>query len=138
MVFITTSPFADGEPRYSNSATRSLPAACRDTGELIAAANRILDEIWRPGFRYMKAGVLLLDLVPEAHEQGSLFATPKPAEADGKQALMGTLDRLNQDMGRGVVRFAAEGLRKAWRMRQERRSPAYTTRWDELPRVKAS
>lgn len=138
MVFVTTSPFADGEPRYSNSATRSLPAACRDTGELIAAANRILDEIWRPGFRYMKAGVLLLDLVPEAHEQGSLFATPKPAEAAEKQALMGTLDRLNQDMGRGVVRFAAEGLRKAWRMRQERRSPAYTTRWDELPTVKAS
>ena len=49
---------------------------------------------------------------------------------------MSVLDRLNRDLGRGTVAYAAEGLRKAWRMKQEHRSPAYTTRWDELPVVR--
>ncbi|MBU0741378.1 translesion error-prone DNA polymerase V subunit UmuC [bacterium] len=135
-VFITTSPFNEREPRYSNSATRALPGATRDSGELIAAAIDALDEIWKPGYRYMKAGVMLLDLVPESHDQGALFAAPQPRSRGRSSSLMDVLDRLNRDLGRGTVRYATEGLRKAWRMKQEHRSPAYTTRWDQLPVVR--
>ncbi len=136
MVFIATSPFNEREPRYSNSATRALPGATCDSGELIAAAVDALDEIWRPGYRYMKAGVMLLDLVPESHDQGSLFAAPRPHTRGRSRRLMNVLDHLNRDLGRGTVRYAAEGLRKAWRMKQEHRSSAYTTRWDQLPVVR--
>ncbi|MBC8423842.1 translesion error-prone DNA polymerase V subunit UmuC [bacterium] len=135
MIFMTTSPFNEQEPGYGNSATRALPGASDDSGELIAAAVDALDEIWKPGYRYMKAGVMLLDIVPESHDQGSLFASPRAARAarGRTRRLMDVLDHLNRDLGRGTVRYAAEGLRKAWRMKQEHRSPAYTTRWDQLP-----
>ena len=137
-VFIATSPFNEREPRYHNGATRPLPGACRDSGEILGAALDALSEIWRPGYRYMKAGVMLLDLVPEAHDQGTLFAEPCRAPADDGRSnrLMSVLDRLNRDLGRGTVAYAAEGLRKAWRMKQEHRSPAYTTRWEDLPVVR--
>lgn len=136
-VFLATSPFNEAEPRYHNGATRPLPGACCDSGEIIGAALDALSEIWRPGYRYMKAGVMLLDIVPESHDQGTLFAAPADGAArDRSNILMGVLDRLNRDLGRGTVAYAAEGLRKAWRMKQEHRSPAYTTRWDELPVVR--
>jgi len=136
LVFVTTGTFNEHEPRYSNSATRALPVATHDSGELIAAAVDALDGIWRPGYRYMKAGVMLLDIVPESHDQGALFDAPRPQSRGRTRRLMGALDRLNRDLGRGTVRYAAEGLRKAWRMKQEHRSPAYTTRWDQLPVVR--
>jgi DNA polymerase V len=136
MVFIATSPFNKAEPRYHNSATRALPDASQDSGEIIGAAIDALAEIWRPGYRYMKAGVMLLDIVPETHHQGTLFAAPRDTLRARSGRLMGTLDRLNRNLGRGTVGYAAEGLRKAWRMKQEHRSPAYTTRWDQLPVVR--
>ncbi len=136
MVFIATSPFNEAEPRYHNSATRALPDASQDSGEIIGAAIDALANIWRPGYRYMKAGVMLLDIVPETHHQGTLFAAPRDASRARSGNLMGALDRLNRNLGRGTVGYAAEGLRKAWRMKQEHRSPAYTTRWDQLPVVR--
>jgi len=148
MVFIQTSPFNPTEPSYQNSAVRTLPHASRDTGEIIRAATSALQEIWRPGYRYMKAGVMLLDLSPEDIVQQELFSTPVvrdaavslgPNPGPGRQSLLDVLDRLNQRMGRGTLQYAAEGEGegRAWRMRQEHKSPAYTTRWNDLPVARA-
>ncbi|HPF35982.1 MAG TPA: Y-family DNA polymerase [Candidatus Krumholzibacteria bacterium] len=146
MVFLQTSPFNEAEPYYQNSAVRTLARPSRETGEIVAAAVDALSEIWRGGYRYMKAGVMLLDLSPEDVVQQELFppaaarvAAPRrrPAPAPGRQHLMDVLDRLNERLGRGTVQVAAEGEGRAWRMRQEHRSPAYTTRWADLPVARA-
>lgn len=135
-VFLQTGHHDAGAARYANSTTVALPRATQDTGELIRAATAALDRIWKPGYRYQKAGVLLLDLVHESAEQPVLFGDGQEAARAESGRLMGTLDRLNRAMGRGTVRYAAEGLRRMWRMKQERRSPAYTTRWNDLPVAK--
>ena len=91
--------------------------------------------IFKEGLRYKRAGVLLTGLSPQEQVQLNLF---NRAHYDGRQkALMATLDRINERFGRGTVRLGAEGLQQAWAMKQDRRSPRYTTRWDEVPVVHA-
>lgn len=139
MVFIQTSPFNENDPFYQNSAVRTVAPPARDSGELIGIALDALDAIWKDGYRYMKAGVMLLDLGPEDVIQERLF--DDAADADGTASergrLLGVLDRLNEKMGRGTLHYAAEGDGRAWKMRQEHRSPGYTTRWGELPVARA-
>ena len=72
-----------------------------------------------------------MDLHGEDQAQGVLFAVSAPA----RPVLMDVIDRANARWGRGTLKVAAEGVRKPWQMKRERVSPAYTTRWDELPRV---
>jgi DNA polymerase V len=135
-VFLQTSEHDRDTPQYGNAATVPLTRATQDTGELIRAAMDALDRIWKPDHRYLKAGVMLLDLVPEDADQTVLFGALGATKRRESQRLMHVLDDVNRDQGAGTVRYAAEGLRKAWRMKQERRSPAYTTRWDQLPVAK--
>ena len=73
---------------------------------------------------------MLMDLHGEDQAQGSCSRSPP-----GAPALMQVIDRANAQWGRGTLRLASEGVGKPWQMRRERVSPAYTTRWDELPRV---
>ena len=89
--------------------------------------------VFKPGYDFMKAGVMLLDLVPEGQEQGEL-ALDDDAEASTR--LMGAVDAINDRYGKGVIRVASAGVqvkKREWEMRQELRTPRYTTRWDELP-----
>lgn len=136
MLFIGTSPFNQSEPSYRNSVTVPLPVATRDTVTLIRAAISGLDRIYKPDYRYMKAGVMLLDLVPEGSEQIVLFDAPTSGQVEDSRNLMSAVDQANQEHGNGSVRFAAEGRGHASRIKQEMRSPAYTTRWEDLPIVK--
>jgi DNA polymerase V len=107
----------------------------RDTGALIRAALRGFDRIYRPGYAYHKAGVLLMDLVPATLAQATLFQT---AVEDSARAAhrMEVLDRINQRYGRETLRYASAALSDQWRMRAQLKSPAYTTRWAELPIIK--
>jgi DNA polymerase V len=136
MLFIGTSPFNKQEPQYRNSVTVPLPVATGDTVALIRAAIGGLDSIYKPDYRYMKAGVMLLDLVPEGAEQIVMFNAPDAGEVEDSRNLMTAVDQANHEHGSGAVRFAAEGRGHASRIKQEMRSPAYTTRWRELPIVK--
>ena len=133
-VFITTNPFTD-EPQYRNTVTLTLPVATSDTAELLAYARIGTDHIFAAGFRYKKAGVLLTELVPAQQIQLSLFDT-KDRERSAR--LMAAVDYLNTQMGAGTVRYAAMGVQPRWHMRSARRSPRYTTRWEELVVVMAS
>lgn len=116
-------------PQYHGYTCVPLVQASDDTLALNQAAQAALRALYRPGYAYKKAGVVLLEIAPREILQTDLFAVPP----DPRRArLMATLDQLNRDWGRGTVRIGAEGLSDDWHMRQQRRSPCYTTRLDQL------
>lgn len=128
-VFLHTNQFKD-DPQYSNSLTVRLPVATDTTHELITAALQGVRKIWRDGFAYKKAGVMFVGLVPASQMQADLF--------DGKdrtrsKKLMAALDSINERFGSGTLQYASSGVRKEWKATFHRRSPAFTTSWDELP-----
>ena len=137
LVFIRTSPFRPGE-QYSRSVVVPLVRPSADTGVLVRAALLGLQAIYRPGFRYAKAGVMLLDLMPDALLQGDLFLgdTSDLHGVPDKTRLMLALDNINTRFGKGTLQLASAGLegkRSLWGMKQERRTPAYTTDWRDIP-----
>lgn len=130
-VFVTLNPFKPSETQYAATKTINLPVAMSDTGKLAKAAVRPLEVVWRPDIHYEKAGVVLLNLIPAGQVQGDLWHQP---DSDRRKSLMRTLDRINAEHGRGTLSLALSG-RKPGGMRAEKRSPRYTTDWDELLRV---
>lgn len=133
-VFLTTNPFTD-EPQYSNALALRLPVATDATPELLRVALQGIETIFREGFRYNKAGVMLLELVPVSQVQTNLF---DHADRERSKRLMKAMDSLNAREGADTVRFAASGFTQRWRTRFARRSPAYTTNWNDLVRARAS
>lgn len=129
-VFIRTSPHAQGEIFYGNSAGESLTIPTQDTRDLIEVAMRSLDRIWLEGRRYMKAGIMLDDFTPNGVSQLNLFDENKP-RANSAQ-LMKVLDGINQS-GLGSVWFAGQGVNTEWKMKRDMLSPAWTTRWSDIP-----
>jgi DNA polymerase V len=133
-VFLQTNSHRRDLPQYSAGLMIELVQPTSSTPALIGAALTGLKKIYRPGFAYRKAGVMLTGLTAAAMRQQDLF---RPAPRDNT-ALMHALDRINDRWGRETVRYASSGLAKPWCMTREHKSPAYTTRWKELPVVKAS
>lgn len=136
-VFVMTNQFRLNDRQYNNGITVPLQDASNDTRALTVAALAGLKRIYRPGYLYKKAGVMLLELTPGAQRQGSLF-DPAGAGAERSGRVMSALDALNSRFGRDTVVVGSAGTRKRWAMRSENRSPRYTTNWDELPRVRAA
>lgn len=132
-VFVRTGMFNPNEPTYSNAATIEFSAPTDDTRHLIGGAMRGLDRIWRDGYRYAKAGVLLGDFFEPGVWQPGLF--DEPARVSNSDALMSVVDRINAS-GKGKVWFAGQGVQKTWAMKREMLSPAYTTRWTDLPLIR--
>lgn len=132
--FVKTSPHS-GEAYYGNSAATRLMTPTQDTRDIIAAATRCLDAVWRDGHRYQKAGIMLGDFYSQGVAQLNLFDDNAPrADSD---ALMALMDKLNRQ-GRGTLYFAGQGIQQAWQMKREMLSPRYTTRWSDLPIVRAN
>ncbi|WP_318366467.1 Y-family DNA polymerase [Enterobacter sp.] len=129
-VFIKSSPFAINEPYYGNVATEKLLTPTQDTRDVIAAAVRALERIWQDDHRYAKAGVMLNDFSATGVAQLNLFdeQQPRPNSAE----LMKVLDGINHS-GLGQIWFAGRGIAPEWKMKREMLSPAYTTRWKEIP-----
>ena len=144
-VFISTSPFRRNDRQHSPHATTPLIRPSADTRVLIAAAVRALAAIYRPGFNYVKAGVMLVDLRSQGRSQGELdlFAQDTEERADHESAcpsLMSAVDALNQRFGRGAVSVASalrQGQLPGYDSKRERMSPRYTTRLDEVPVARA-
>lgn len=132
-VFLLTNRFKEDEPQYNAGITVPMPDVSDDTLALTAAALKGLAAIYRPGYRYKKAGVMLTLLSDKAARQTTLFDDPVAREKS--ERLMATMDAINREFGRGMVRAGASGVVQRWAMRSENRSPRYTTRWDELPVV---
>lgn len=109
-----------------------LPLATSSTNELIKPAVALVERLYEKGKFYKKAGVMLSGIVPDSSIQGNLF---KPAGENKNRMLMSMMDNINFAMRDDVLKFASSGTSRDWKMRQELRSPRYTTRWDELCEV---
>lgn len=138
-VFACTSPFAARGKRYWGTQTLSIPEASNDTLLLIKAAKRALDRLYRPGYEYKKAGVIVGGIVSAggpAQTSLSLFDTAlHPKELKGSDRLMQAFDALNSRYGPGTLRVASD-TSSGWKQRQERLSPRYTTSWDDIIEVR--
>lgn len=137
LVFAHTSPFRPG-PRFNRSVVVPLRRPTADTGKLVWAAAAGMRRIYEPGYAMAKAGVMLLDLVSGSVVQGELDLEDEDQRDRSK--LMATLDKLNGRYGRGTVHSASTGATasvKDWAMRQDRRTPQYTTRWEDVPIARA-
>jgi DNA polymerase V len=137
-VFFHTSKDDRGAPQRSVSTTVTLPEASNDTLALAAAATLGVRRLWRDGYRYSKAGVMTVDLVPLPASQRALPGLGRLDRERGG-ALMRAMDDCNRRFGRGAVVPASAGLAKArnWSTKFEMRSPSYTTRLDEIPVIMA-
>ncbi len=108
-----------------------------DTRRIVRAALWGLRRIYRPGLAYQKAGIMLVELLPSGQKQAGLFHAAMGQDESRSKRLMSTLDRINQRMGNGTIRLASEGIEQNWKVKAGRKSPCYTTRWDELVRAMA-
>jgi DNA polymerase V len=131
-LFMRTNGFNLAEPQYKPSLSAELSLPTDDTRDLVEAAMRLLKSAWQDGYRYMKAGVMLSDFYEPGVYQPSLFDEAK--HRPNAKALMSVMDQINTS-GRGKIFLASQGTHKAWTMKRERLSPAYTTRWAEIPSV---
>jgi len=132
-VFVHTSPHRIEQPQYSRATVVPLRKPTADTALLVQAAVRGMRVIYRPGFNMAKAGVHLLDLSDGSIEQGELDLD---AGVEDRTHLMTAMDTLNHRYGRGTVALASAGTlgpRRTWTMRQDRKTPDYTTCWDSMP-----
>jgi DNA polymerase V len=132
-VFLRTSPFKDDY--YSNAITLALPTPTHYTPTLVHHAVLGLQSIFREGYAYKKAGVLMLGLVSAEYRQLNLLEPPPDFSKEA--AHMEVVDRLNQQLGAGSLQWAGAGLDKPWQMQRQWRSPCYTSNWSELPMVVA-
>jgi DNA polymerase V len=132
-VCLTTNEFKEGA-QYSNALTLKLPIVTDSTSELIGCALQGIRVIYRDGYLYKRAGVILTGLVPVSQTQTDLFDTHDRKKS---KRLTTALDAVNDRWGAGTLQYASSGITKAWKTQFHRRSPAYTTDWGGLPVVNA-
>lgn len=136
-VFLRTNQFRGDLPQYHMSISVNLIHPSNDVRVITRWANRCLEQIYKPGYLYKKVGVSLDELSPIEMVQFELL---NPVSEDKKRqssAVMAILDKINHKYGRGTLKLLAEGFNKQWSARSNHCSPCYTTRWSDLPKVKA-
>lgn len=132
-VSVRTSAYSDNN--FADSKVITLPYATDDTMLLVKASIEALRQVYQRGYTYQKASVSFGKVQPKEGRQISLFT---PSGADEKsEKMMKALDAANSRWGRGTIFLAAEGIEKNWQMKAEHKSPAYTSDWNDIPRVKA-
>jgi DNA polymerase V len=132
LVFVTTNPFSERDAQYINSRHFTLAVPTNVTSELILYAKSLLTEIYRPGFIYKKAGVIITEIVPDAPVQTDLF---DPVDREKQKKLLKTVDSLNESLGNNKVRIASQGYSKKWKLKNERLSPCYSTKIKDIIHV---
>ena len=128
-VFVHTNPFKPQAFQYNNSRTLKLDVPTSDNIEIVAAAIKMLKEMYRPMCAYKKAGVMVGGIVPDTQVQLGLFDS---VDRSRRSDLMQSIDQINSKLGRDKVRLAVQGFDRKWRLRQERLSPCYTTRFTDF------
>lgn len=133
-VLIHTNVHRTHDKQYSRSITLKMPLATNSTRKIISVALKGLDIIYKEGYNFKKAGVIVMDIVPEEQVQQSLFDNISENKKDSK--IMKSLDTLNKRFGKDLVRFASQGYERKWKLRQMRLSPCYTTNINQVLTVK--
>ena len=132
-IFVLTNYFNRKEKQYSNSIKLQLPYPTNNSIKIVKRALEGIRKIYREGYRYKKAGVILYGLTKAKQTRGLL-----DYDRENSDSIMNTLDRINERYGSSTIRLASEGVDKSWRMRRESVSPCYTTRFDDLVEAKLS
>jgi DNA polymerase V len=132
IVYVTTSRFVNPQKRYFNSHDVSFQTATNYTPELIEYATAAIERLYKKGFLYAKAGLILGELVPEGRVQGNLF---DQADRQKSRKLMQAIDAVNLKLPDSPLIWAAEGIDQPWQVKFAKRSKRYTTQWDELVEV---
>ncbi|ARM35524.2 Y-family DNA polymerase (plasmid) [Legionella longbeachae] len=136
VVFVHTNRFREDLAQHFQSIEFRLINPTDDLRLITKIAKRCLRRIFKSGYYYKKAGVCLEDLIPKDPRQLDLFHQPSDEQLHHTEQLMTVFEQINQKYGRSTIRLAAEGYSKPWAMRAELKSPAYTTRWSEVPQVR--
>jgi len=131
-VFLTTNPFQHDAPQYANSLSRMLPFPTSFTPDFLNVALDLVRSMYQPGFRYKKAGVCISKIVSQEVLQADLFGDYSLEREYKKARLMAMVDFINRWWGQNTIFFGAQGIGQEWKMRQERRSPRFTTQWGEI------
>jgi len=135
LVFILTNPFSEHDSQYVNSRHFKLSVCTNDTAELIGHAKKLLFAIFRQGYAYKKAGVIITEIVPNSALQTDLF---DPIDRERQKRLMKTLDNINEGLGSNKIRSAAQGYGRNWKLRNEKLSPCYSTKLSDVIVVHSS
>jgi len=130
--FIHTNHFKDGSPQYYGIDSHHFVSGTSDTLRIIKGSHQILDKIYKSGYEYKKAGVLLNHIVPRDQNQMDLFDT----NPDDNEKLGQVVDLINKRYGAKTIQSAACGSNQAWRTVANFRSAKYTTSWKEILRIK--
>lgn len=128
LVFANNSPYDERPVGFKQIVRFPVPTNC--SAVITSAVSQVVPELYRPGVRYYKIGVGLLDLISDVHYQPDLFA---PAPADPR--LMQACDALNNRYGSSTLFLAAQGIEQKWAMRRQLLTPQYTTKWAHLPKI---
>ena len=131
LVFIRTNSHSNNSQQYSRSIVVKLPYPTNSSIEISKFALHGLQQIFKNGYQYKKAGVVVMDIIPENNIQISLFNNSNPKH----KGLMSTIDKLNNSIGRNKIKLASQSLDRTWKMKQERLSPRYTTNINEIIKV---
>ena len=132
-VFIRTNPYKES-PQYHNSIHIQMPHATSITAEILHFAMRGVEEIFREGYEYQKAGVMFSGIVPANSDQLTIFDSE---DRQKKQEMTKVVDKINRRMGTDTVFYASSGIKRRWSMKRQLKSPHYTTSWESLPKVTA-
>ena len=133
-VFVRTNTFREDHAQHKDGVVYGFNNPCSDTGFIIKAMEQVLGNIYQAGYLYHRAGIILMDFVPDNVHQADLFEEVSYEKSDSR---MKAIDSINNRFGPGTLFYAAAGLRKDgdWQSRTHHLSPRYTTKWDELPHV---
>lgn len=132
MVFLHTNFFREDQPQYSKNIVIKLPFPTNSSIEIAKYGLIGLEKIFKTGYQYKKAGVIVMDIVPDMPNQLNLFENSDPRHKE----LMKAVDKINQSFGHHKVLIASQDLGRRWKMKQEKLSPRYTTKLDEIITVK--
>ena len=128
-IFIQTNPYRKDLKQYIQSKIVKFSVATDNTSEIIDSVLSALKDIYKKGYQYKKAGVTLGGIIKKYEVQGNLF---DDFDRNSNDKILNTVDIINKKMGQDMIRYAALGYRKKWKLKQEQLSPCYTTRWKDI------
>jgi len=133
-VFIQTNQYKLTDMQHAESKTITLPEPTNYTPEIVKYATFLIRKIYKKGFNYIKAGVMLGNIVPESPVQLNVFLSNR--DHDKRSKIMKTMDKINNTFGRDTLKIASSGTKQNWSMKRQHISQRYTTNWNELLTIK--
>jgi DNA polymerase V len=128
-VFVMTNRFREKDEQYFACASKTLLQASNATSDFTQVGLSVLDKIYKPGCIYKKAGVYITNILPPNMAQNSLFSF---GQVEKREIISKMMDTVNDMYGSGLLFYGSAGVKRDWRMLNEKRSPHFTTQWSEL------